>query len=107
MFPDSIVDIDDDQYKETDSHAEVREALDVDVKTTLKKIKNIDHDFKEFFDTDTFYLPDKNTTLTKRVSTIGEKDIWRIVDKCEEYDLADQPSFPTFECPEGLMKMNI
>lgn len=77
------------------------------LKTTLKKIKNVEHDFKEFFDTsnpnyDTFYLTDKNTTLTKKVSTIGEKDIWRIVDRCEEYDLADQPSFPTFECPKGF-----
>ena len=72
------------------------------LKTTLKKIKNIEHDFKEFFDTDTFYLTDKNTTPIKRVSTVGEKDIWRIVDRCEEYDLADQPSFPTFECPEGF-----
>lgn len=73
------------------------------LKTTLKKIKNIEHDFEEFFDTsDTFYLPDKNTTLTKSVSTIGYQDIWRIVDRCEEYDLADQPSFPTFECPEGF-----
>lgn len=73
------------------------------LKTTLKKIKNVDHDFKQFFDgNDTFYLTDKNTTPVKRVSTIGEKDIWRIVDKCEEYDLADQPSFPTFECPDGF-----
>jgi DNA polymerase-3 subunit alpha len=72
------------------------------LKTTLKKIKNVDHDFKEFFDDDTFYLVDKNTTPVKRVSTIGEKDIWRVVDRCEEYDLADQPSFPTFECPEGF-----
>jgi len=72
------------------------------LKTDFKKIKNVDHDFKQFFDgNDTFYLTDKNTTLTKSVSTVGEKDIWRIVDRCEEYDLADQPSFPTFDCPEG------
>jgi DNA polymerase-3 subunit alpha len=77
------------------------------LKSTIKKINKVDHDFKEFFDTshkhyDTFHLTDQNSTFAKRVSTVGENDVWRIVDRCEEYDLADQPSFPTFECPDGF-----
>jgi len=77
------------------------------MKTTLKKIEKLDHDCKQFFDKshkhyNTFHLPDKNVTIAKRMLTVGDKDIWRIVEKCEDYDLADQPSFPTFECPEGF-----
>ena len=62
------------------------------LKTTLKKIKNQEHDFKQFFDgDDRWYL-----------KTSGSWDVSKIVDRCEDYDLADQPSFPTFECPEGF-----
>ena len=63
------------------------------LKTTLKKIKNVEHDYEQFFNgDDQWYL-----------QTSGrESDVSKIVDRCEEYDLADQPSFPTFDCPEGF-----
>lgn len=63
------------------------------LKTTLKKIKNIEHEYEQFFDgNDEAYLKE----------TRGTVDMSSIVDRCEEYDLADQPSFPTFDCPEGF-----
>ena len=63
------------------------------LKTTLKKIKNVEHDYTQFFTgDDQWYLK-----TTGRVW-----DTSKIVDRCEEYDLADQPSFPAFECPEGF-----
>ena len=40
MLPDTLVDTD-DHFEETDSHLEVREALDIDVKTTLKKMSRM------------------------------------------------------------------
>lgn len=77
------------------------------LKKTLTKIEGVEHEFSEFFETDTFYLADKNTTFTKRVSTplksvVGYGDIWRIADRCEEYELTGPPMLPDFDCPEGF-----
>ena len=63
------------------------------LKTTLKKIKNVEHDYTQFFNgDDQWYLKTSGRVW----------DTSKIVDRCEEYDLADQPSFPTFECPKGF-----
>ena len=63
------------------------------LKTTLKKIKNVEHDYTQFFTgDDQWYLKTSGRVW----------DTSKIVDRCEEYDLADQPSFPTFECPKGF-----
>ena len=77
------------------------------MKTTLKKVNNLEHDYEQFFDPlhksyGTFHLKNQNQEFTKICFTEGQNDIWRIVDKCEEYDLADKPSFPTFPCPDGI-----
>lgn len=62
------------------------------LRTTLKKIKNIDHDYTQFFTgEDKWHLNGKNHNGTTS----------KIVDRCEEYDLAEPPMLPEFECPEG------
>lgn len=69
------------------------------LKTTLKKIKNVEHDYTQFFTgEDKWHLNGQNHDGPNSVGLTTSK----IVDRCEEYDLADQPSFPTFECPEGF-----
>ena len=75
------------------------------MKTTFKKVEKLDHDYKQFFDPahreyDTFWLPSKDLTFTKR--PIHESAVNLVADKCEQYDLADKPSFPTFSCPDGI-----
>jgi DNA polymerase-3 subunit alpha len=68
------------------------------LKTTLKKIKNIDHEYKEFFSgTDKWYLMPKNEERP-----LQSNDTWKIVEKCEEYELAGPPMLPAFKCPEGF-----
>ena len=66
------------------------------LKTTLKKIKNIEHDFKRFFGCDGFHLP--NPEAKKHLKN---QNIASIVELCEEYDLSESPMLPEFECPEG------
>jgi len=62
------------------------------LKTTLKKIKNIEHDYQQFFNgEDKWFLPEPDEAATG----------FGIADKCEDYDLAGPPLLPTFECPEG------
>lgn len=63
------------------------------IKTTLKKIKNVEHDYKQFFSgDDRWHLP----------QTGRESAAFKIVEKCEEYELAGPPMLPAFQCPEGF-----
>jgi len=61
------------------------------LKTTLKKIKNTEHDYEQFFNgEDRWFLPEPNESARG----------FGIADKCEDYDLAGPPLLPTFECPK-------
>lgn len=63
------------------------------LKTTLKKIKNAEHDYKQFFnEDDKWHLHSTTTNLANS----------KIADMCEEYELAGPPMLPAFKCPEGF-----
>ena len=71
------------------------------LKTTLKKIKNLEiNEYAQFFEgNDRWHLP-----LT--VDDNYNKNIEKIVEKCEFYELAGPPMLPMFECPEGYDEDN-
>tara|TARA_R110001599_G_scaffold347737_1_gene574307 strand:- start:7025 stop:8587 length:1563 start_codon:yes stop_codon:yes gene_type:complete len=61
------------------------------LKTTLKKIKDAEHDYKRFFNgDDKWYLEqDRKGNMSA------------IADRCEEYELAGPPMLPEFNCPDN------
>ncbi|HAW81590.1 MAG TPA: hypothetical protein DCX27_18950, partial [Balneola sp.] len=69
------------------------------LRTTLKKVGSKDHDYEKFFECSDFYLPKQDTVFARSKREMENRA--SIVDRCEEYDLAEQPMLPTFECPEG------
>ena len=85
---------------EADCH---RVLLCAGMKTTLKKVdlllKNQQEiDNKEFFLSDDFSLPDVATSESYKETDI----VNQIADLCEEYEVADKPMLPEFNCPEGM-----
>lgn len=66
------------------------------LKTNLKKVTTLDHDYKKFFGCDEFCLPAPEDREKYR-STLGRA----VVELCEEYDLAGPPMLPEFNCPDN------
>ena len=71
------------------------------MKTTLKKINrligdNKDVNNKEFFKSSNFYLP-KPEDVTGDFTVLNQ-----ISEMCEEYEVAEKPMLPTFDCPDGI-----
>jgi len=64
------------------------------LKTTLKKVSKIKHEFEKFFDCDNFYLPKQDEKSPQLKGS-------QIAELCEEYDLSESPMLPEFKCPEG------
>ena len=89
-------------YYVTEDEAEChRIMLCAGMKTTLKKVNKLINDDKEvdnkrFFENSKFYLP--------KPEDVSEdyKILQQISDACEEYEVAEKPMLPTFDCPEGL-----
>tara|TARA_Y100001973_G_scaffold100302_1_gene161156 strand:- start:624 stop:2216 length:1593 start_codon:yes stop_codon:yes gene_type:complete len=72
------------------------------MKTTMKKVAKLlnqkeEIDNKEFFQKSSFYLPTPKDTGDSDYSLLNE-----IADMCEEYEVAEKPMLPTFDCPEGV-----
>lgn len=67
------------------------------LKTTLKKVKSLEvNEYSQFFDgNDRWYLPSADESINR------SKNIAKIVDACEAYELAGPPMLPAFECPNG------
>ena len=76
------------------------------MKTTLKKVQNLikagqEVDNQHFFGSDQYHLrtpeqheEDKDQERTSIVNTIASM--------CENYEVAEKPMLPAFECPEGM-----
>ena len=67
MFPDSLVDID-DLFEETDT--KVRQALDVDVKTALKKMSRISQSIENIRNTFSGKKGRKENSIKKRAKSM-------------------------------------
>lgn len=64
-------------------------------KDAIKSGKDIEG--KEFFESDSFYLPN-----TEESSENSNPVIDRIVELCEDYEVSGSPMLPAFSCPDGM-----
>jgi DNA polymerase-3 subunit alpha len=73
------------------------------MKTTLKKVDTLiknrqEVDNEEFFTSDGFHLPSPSESESyKEVDIVNQ-----IASLCEDYEVADKPMLPAFECPEEM-----
>ena len=75
------------------------------MKTTVPKVnkllsKHEDFDNREFFEQNTFFLPD-STEVCEILTEDLDMNVKQIVDKCEEYDILSSPMLPEFPTPTG------
>lgn len=76
-------------------------------KTTLPKVKkelsssNCKIKHWQFFESDDFYLKEKHEISHILVNDPRVTDFENILNKCENYNILNQPMLPTFETPNG------
>jgi len=76
------------------------------LKTTLPKIKKHglsekDSQWSKFFEANDFYLKDRSEISKILVDDPRMDDFEEIYNKCESYNILNQPMLPTFETPNG------
>ena len=72
------------------------------MKTSMKKITKLinqgeEVDNKEFFDSSDFYLPKPEDVSSDNADILNS-----IADMCEDYEIAEKPMLPAFDCPDGI-----
>jgi DNA polymerase-3 subunit alpha len=70
------------------------------INTAIKSGKTVDN--QVFFESDTFYIPDQNESSQILINDIeGCKSLEEIHNKCEHYNILNQPMLPRFPTPNN------
>ncbi len=87
-------------YYVEESEAEAHRVMILSgMKTNFKKMRSVSQERweesgnKKFFDSTDFYLKESDDS---------HKEIQKLVDSCEEYEITEKPMLPEFKCPDGM-----